>query len=262
MTQTQIEAGAPALARSLIYGRLAAAFRYPSAEGLHPALFSGESFACAAEVLDAPADIGALLERVRDRLEAATPDEIEARYVELFGHTVRGACPPYETEYGETRGATHVPHDLSRLATFYGAFGLRASQQSHERVDHVASECEFMQFLAYKQAAAEEAGDDRLVEATEKAEHVFLSAHLGRWALAFYRRVADCDPGGVYEAIARLGVAFVKADCERVGADAGSDRLRLITRSETRDDVFDCGTPDECPGARGSARGGGVASES
>lgn len=249
METSDTVAGERSLARSLLYQVLAAAFRYPSREGLHPALLSEETLHGLSEVLVRPADLDVLLEEAREGLRASTPEELEAAYVGLFGHTVRGACPPYESEYGESRGSIHVPHDLSDVGAFYRAFGLQVSSQRRERVDHIAAECEFLQFLTYKQAHAQESGLDDLAAVTVKAQTTFLRAHLGRWAPAFFRRVAHADRGGVYEGLARLGNAFVRADCSELGIEPGSERLRLIVRTETRDDVFDCGVPVECPGA-------------
>lgn len=237
-----------ALARSLLYKTLGCALRYPCPEGLHPGLFSEEPLVGIGELLARPAGLSELIDELRDLLEHSTPGELESAYIDLFGHSVRGTCPPYESEYGEARGTMQLPHLLSDLGAFYRAFGLEISNRSHERVDHVSAQCEFMHFLAYKEAHALESGDTQLGEVTMDAEATFLHAHLGRWGMAFFRRLEHASGGGPYEALARLGAAYLGADCELLGVRPGSEKLRLLVRSETRDDVFDCGVPSECPG--------------
>ncbi len=254
MGSTAITKDELALARSLLYQTLGSALRYPSLQGLRRDLLSREPLIGLGELLARPPGLADLIEELFARLERTTPRELESAYIDLFGHSVRGTCPPYESEYGEARGTLQLPHLLSDLGAFYRAFGLEISSRSHERVDHVSAQCEFMQFLTYKEAHALERGEAELVDVTVGAEATFLRAHLGRWGLAFFRRLEHAS-GGVYEALARIGAAFLRADCERLGVRPGSDKLQLIVSDETRDDVFDCGVPTECPGSLGPGGG-------
>ena len=48
---------------------------------------------------------------------------LASRYRFLFGHTVRGEIPPYETEYGN-EALFQQPQELGDLMGFYRAFGL------------------------------------------------------------------------------------------------------------------------------------------
>ena len=89
---------------------------------------------------------------------------------------------------------------------------------------------------------------------TVRGQALFMRDHLGRWGPAFLRRVAQADRGGVYEALAGLGLAFLQAECALLGVPAGSDKLNLIRHTETRDDRFDCGRPTDCPGGEGPAQ--------
>ena len=245
------QASEQALARSLIYRILAGVLRYPSSRGGDIGLPDPDEGV--RETLDALFDDAGecadLLTELRHRFSSTERAQIENGYVELFSHTVRGTCPPYELEYGETRGTFLSPHELSDISAFYRAFGLQISSARHERVDHIAVECEFMHFLAFKQAYAEEDGLTDLAAATRDAQIVFLRDHLARWALAFFRRVMHADREGIYGAISRFGLAFIKADCARLDVVPGSEKLRLVVRTETRDDVFECGFPTDCPGA-------------
>ncbi|MGH7811411.1 MAG: TorD/DmsD family molecular chaperone, partial [Candidatus Binatia bacterium] len=76
---------------------------------------------------------------------------LASSYRKLFGLTAHGVAPPYETEYGN-EALFQQPQELSDLAGFYSAFGLTLKSSEHERADHVSCECEFMSFLAMKEA--------------------------------------------------------------------------------------------------------------
>jgi TorA maturation chaperone TorD len=78
---------------------------------------------------------------------------LTALHRRLFGHTVRGEVPAYETEYGD-EALFQQPQELSDLGGFMQAFGLKLRPDAHERIDHVSCECEFLAFLGYKEAFA------------------------------------------------------------------------------------------------------------
>jgi DMSO reductase family type II enzyme chaperone len=157
---------------------------------------------------------------------APTLDELRHACARLFGHTARGAAPPYETEYGED--SLWAPQrEMSDLGAFFRAFGLRVAAGARERPDHVACECEFLLVLARKEALARTLGDTSMWEATHDATRAFLRDHLGRWAPAFGATLARLDAGGFYGALGRLLAAFAVAECRRLGVTAGPELLRL-----------------------------------
>ena len=86
-------------------------------------------------------------------------------YARLFGHTARGAAPPYETEYGED-SLFAPPREMSDLGAFFRAFGLRVDAGAHERPDHIACECEFLLVLARKEARARRPRSRRSISPT------------------------------------------------------------------------------------------------
>lgn len=235
--------------RSALYGLLSRALRYPRPEDPQvPALAEA-----ALRAGEAGGDLADAVARLRTAWAAAPPGEAEAEYVRLFSHTVRGDCPPYESEYGETRDVVRQPHELSDVGAFYRAVGLALAGACAERPDHVAVECEYMHFMAYKEAHAEERGDAALAAATREIEGRFLKDHLGRWGPAFFRRGLHlAGDAGVYGPLARLGLALLREDCTRLGVEPGSERLRLVVRTETPDDAFTCGVPAGCPGGPSS----------
>ena len=185
------------------------------------------------------------------RLAALTvpdADVLSASFWRLFGHTTRGLICACETEYGPDNGF-HQPQQLADIAGFYFAFGLHPVAATDTRADHIACECEFMDFLSRKQAHLldqADAGADlsETLEVTEMAERSFLREHLGRFGRAFAARVATEDGDGYFGALGRLLLAFVDAECARVGVEAGP--VDLIVRPEEIDETpMACGTADE-----------------
>lgn len=156
-------------------------------------------------------------------------------YERIFGHSVQSAAPPYELEYGEAH-SHRQPQELGDIAAFYQAFGLRISPAAHERVDHIATECEFLQYLLYKQACAADDEAQERVQVCEEATRQFLADHLGRWGPAFALRLSRIAGEGVLGAIAAVTLEWLLEDCARMQVVAGSRDLPLRLPNE-RDDA-------------------------
>ena len=78
---------------------------------------------------------------------------------------------------------------------------------------------------------------------TELAARSFLRDRLGRFGRAFAARVAAEDGDGYFGALGRLLLAFVDAECARVGVEAGP--VDLIVRPEEIDETpMACGSAD------------------
>lgn len=175
-------------------------------------------------------------------------EALAARFWRLFGHTTRGLICACETEYGPDNGF-HQPQQLADIAGYYFAFGLHPVAATDTRADHIACECEFMDFLSRKQAHLldqVDAGADvsETLEVTQMAERSFLREHIGRFGRAFAARVATEDGDGYFGALGRLLLAFVDTECARVGVEAGP--VDLIVRPDEPDETpMACGTADE-----------------
>ncbi len=167
--------------------------------------------------------------------------DLQTDHVRLFGHSVRGACPPYELEYdrGEIIQQTA---ELADLAGFYTAFGLQLADSAFERPDHAAVECEFMGVLCAKEAWGLETGEPALAESCFDAQRLFLRDHLARWFPAFARRVETADPIGLYGRTALLAREIVNEDCRRFEIDVGPQWLELRPADPGRDAAIDCET--------------------
>ncbi len=236
-----------ALCRSALYEALALGFRPPTNETV-ARLASPEGASAlsdAAAVLDAEwhTDLAALVRRVAASPRPSSLEPLEAPYRRLFGHTVHGRVPPYETEYGED--SPFLPaQEMSDLAAFYRAFGLALRPAEHERIDHISCECEFLLFLARKEAYALQHGDQAMREEVRRASRLFLRDHLGRFGPAFGKKLARDDQGGFHGALGELCASLVAHECERAGVAAGPEYLRLRSTADVEVPMA-CGTERE-----------------
>ena len=235
------------LCRATLYGALALGFRSPSEETI-TRLVSEDGAAAlsdAAAVLDPNRDLG--LDSAAQALaagEKVSVAELSASYLRLFGHTARGPVAPYETEYG-AEALFQQPQEMGDLAGFYLAFGLTLNPAEHERPDHVSCECEFLSFLALKEAYALESGDVPMLEEVRKAARLFLRDHLGRFVHAFARKLITEGQGGFYHALGELCLRFVTAECARLGVALGPQNLSLRPANDDRVPMA-CGNGTEC----------------
>ena len=159
------------LSRSVIYKFFSYAYRYPDEanHGCLKSLWEGMDSALSEFPFLLP-----LLQSLEFCFNHNTRDQIEDEYIALFGHSAQGNCPPFEIEYGENGEDIQKPHELSDIAAFYRAGGLKYSDRSTDRVDFVATELEFMNFLFFKLSYAEENGEEELVEACTTMQRKFL----------------------------------------------------------------------------------------
>jgi len=243
-----------ALCRAALYRVLAIGFRPPGSETHELAINHQvvDALAEAAAVVEtsSAAGAGADEDRLTARVRAiARPElgieQIVADYRRLFGHTARGEAPLYETEYGE-EALFQQPQELADLAGFARAFGLVLRPDIHERIDHVSCECEFLWFLACKEAYALSHGDREMLEAVSRGTTLFIRDHLGRFAPAFAHRVEKEDPNGFYGALAGMLAALVNHECARLAASAGSQFLPLRPDSAGEDIPAGCGSEGGC----------------
>lgn len=242
-TAATVDAADLALCRSALYEALALGFRHPTRETV-ARLTSAEgalALSDTATVID-----GGLAERARNLAAPEGASDLEAlaaSYRRLFGHTACGPVSPYETEYGQD-ALFQQPQEMGDLAGFLRAFGLTLRAEAHERIDHVSCECEFLAFLALKEAYALAQGDDAMAGETRRAGRLFLRDHLGRFGPTFARKLTREDRGGFYGALGELCLAFLAAECARLRVPPGSEFLRL--RAVDFDDApMACGTGSE-----------------
>lgn len=242
-----------AYCRATIYSALALAFRPPTSETVARMIAQENCATLAATAALSNLGAGPDLSAAFDDLAAAGRAELStlsSSYVALFGHTARGMVAPYETEYGN-EPLFQQPQELGDLMGFYRAFGLSLRLDRHERADHISCECEFMSFLAMKEAYALEHNDATMLETTLKAQKVFLRDHLGRFLPAFTRQLGR-DHGAVfYQKLADLSLRFIAREATRLGIRLGAANLSLRPADDDRVPMA-CGSGAECaamPGA-------------
>ncbi|MBI3837188.1 MAG: molecular chaperone TorD family protein [Planctomycetia bacterium] len=162
-------------------------------------------------------------------------------YEQTFGLLVSGNCPPYETEYINSKFTFQRSQGLADIAGFYRAFGLEPSTAHPERHDHLALELEFAAFLLGLERAAIE-GDhrDRVERSTicRDAHGKFLTEHLVWWVPTFARLLSRQDPGGFYDAVSQFLAALIAAERALAGVPAPSGHVAPSTVER----------PEECNG--------------
>lgn len=154
------------------------------------------------------------------RLLPETEHELNDRYEAVFGLLVSSNCPPYETEYINSKFAFQRSHALADVSGYYHAFGLKPADEHPERPDHVAIELEFMAcLLGLEREAANRMSvscDERL-DVCRAAQTSFLERHLAWWAPTFAMLVQKADDGGYYAAAAAFLAALMAAERSILG---------------------------------------------
>lgn len=238
---------AAAEGRASLYALQANAWRDPDAALLDALLGLGDRGLIAPRKAfpdSVHASIRGLLEACRRFRDSAACDalaQLRAEHVRLFGHSIRGSCPPYELEYGRGEIVQQTA-ELADIAGFYSAFGMQLAESAFERADHVAVECEFLSVLCAKEAWGRQQDDRDLVETCCDAQRLFLRDHLAKWLPAFVGRVEAADAGGLYGRFATLASAFIHDECRRFEIEVGPQWLDLRPADVERDSTIDCDT--------------------
>ncbi len=240
--------------RSSVYGFLAAALRYPDQATLgmldDPARWSP----WVERIRHADPACFELLEAVRATLSGSNGDNgsrsemLQECHTRLFGHAVRGTCPPYELEY-ERGDIPQQSAELADIAGFYNAFGMELQATAHERTDHATVQFEFLSVLAAKEVYAVETNNSEGLQVLQDAQKSFLADHIARWVPAMATRLQDADPEGFYGRLGGFIQSFIAAECEYFGVSCGPRLLELRTIDPQRDASIECGVEESCPGA-------------
>lgn len=150
---------------------------------------------------------------------------LNAQYENTFGLLVSSNCPPYETEYINSKFAFQRSNALADINGYYQAFGLTPSDEHPDRPDHVVLELEFMaSLLGLERQAAD--GDSECItdrqQVCRDAQARFLREHLGWWTPAFAKLLSVGDAQGFYAAAGNFLVALIPAERALLGVPPAS----------------------------------------
>jgi len=189
-------------ARSAVYQVLGQLFAVPDAD-FAAKTSSGEwvkDFTEAVELLAFDWEIG---EAPTDADETALRDDYEKLFLAEDG----GVRRIWGGGYAADRDQSLV--ELRRAYEYYGL----GTGDDDVPFDHLTAEVDFMQFLAFKEAAA---SSPRLGKSFHRAQVDFLDKQLGDWVPQFAAAVRDAGPAPFYSwAVDRLE-SFVAADAKWV----------------------------------------------
>ena len=122
---------------------------------------------------------------------------LESDYERLIGDSIQA---------GAWFGDPARTHD--EVVSFYEYFGLKTSEGARP-VDHAVTECDFMQYLTYKEAAAM---SDRLRNSYRRAQLDFIVRHFSLWLPQLADHVAQSGPGTFFAWSTAALSSFVASD--------------------------------------------------
>jgi DMSO reductase family type II enzyme chaperone len=144
------------------------------------------------------------------RFQIPDIDEFQSSYIRTFDVSPGGPpCPLYEGLYYFDRRKT-----MEELMRFYEHFGLKPDIQKNELPDHISIEMEFMHFLTFKEAIAEE---NREKQGTFlRAEHDFLERHPVKWMPELIKKLTALENMEFYSKLFQFVHEFLVADLKYV----------------------------------------------
>lgn len=215
--------GRTAAARSRLYRLLADGFVYPDRE-FFQALKSGAYRNDAMETCEnLTYDLGPAFDGL---VATGAYIDFQSEYLRLFdvGHGIP-PCPLYAGVHQGGRKAV-----MEEAARFYSFFGLSIEHGVGELPDHLATELEFMHFLAFKELNAieqeKDAGPYRFAQAD------FLKRQLTSWLPGLEKKLQGLDPPPFYAALVWTTNAVAQADLATF--DRTLDRSAAISLEEVR----------------------------
>lgn len=190
--------------RATTWELLALSFRYPD-ETLADAITSGEWSEAAAE----------LQMSQRDRVDVSSVDlhALRAEATRLFVGAPEPACSPYEGVWrAKAEGVQPLlfvnPHSMA-VERFMKSCGLGRPEGTNEPLDHVATECELLEYLALRAAGfpapeGAPAEEDLPGGSSEAAYETFLADHARTWMPQFADALASETRLPFYREAARM----------------------------------------------------------
>ena len=191
-------------ARSGVYQTFGRIFSIPNDE-THEVAVQGkwpENLREAADLLAYDFDFG-----VAGLADSVSAQDYQAEYLRLFEVGDGAGCPA--PICGGSYGDGDRRKQMEEVARFFEYFGLKASADDPRPPDHLTTELEFMQYLAFKEAAAP---SPRLGGSFHRAQEDFLERQMISWLGDFADRIEVANALPIYVWASRTAADFVKAD--------------------------------------------------
>ncbi|MEF2507011.1 molecular chaperone TorD [Vibrio mimicus] len=145
------------------------------------------------------------LNRLQDRQDAQL--ELAADFCDLFLKSDRDSALPYASVYTDRGLLNGKP--AQQMRELLAAHEVKVDQNLNEPADHLAIQLDFLAHLVISTNQLEQNSE---VNAALQVQSDFISQHLLTWLPVFVERCTQFDTFGLYAAVARLALAFVKQD--------------------------------------------------
>ncbi|EOW2078787.1 molecular chaperone TorD [Vibrio mimicus] len=145
------------------------------------------------------------LNRLQDRQDAQL--ELAADFCDLFLKSDRDSALPYASVYTDKGLLNGKP--AQQMRELLAAHEVKVDQNLNEPADHLAIQLDFLAHLVISTNQLEQNSE---VDAALQVQSDFISQHLLTWLPVFVERCTQFDTFGLYAAVARLALAFVKQD--------------------------------------------------
>ncbi|HGH6027015.1 TPA: molecular chaperone TorD [Vibrio mimicus] len=145
------------------------------------------------------------LNRLQDRQDAQL--ELAADFCDLFLKSDRDSALPYASVYTDKGLLNGKP--AQQMRELLAAYEVKVDQNLNEPADHLAIQLDFLAHLVISTNQLEQNSE---VNAALQVQSDFISQHLLTWLPVFVERCTQFDTFGLYAAVARLALAFVKQD--------------------------------------------------
>ncbi|EEY44270.1 TPA: molecular chaperone TorD [Vibrio mimicus] len=145
------------------------------------------------------------LNRLQDRQDAQL--ELAADFCDLFLKSDRDSALPYASVYTDKGLLNGKP--AQQMRELLAAHEVKVDQNLNEPADHLAIQLDFLAHLVISTNKLEQNSE---VNAALQVQSDFISQHLLTWLPVFVERCTQFDTFGLYAAVARLALAFVKQD--------------------------------------------------
>lgn len=139
---------------------------------------------------------------------SVSQEDFQAEYLRLF-EVGNGDAGPAAPIFGGAYGDSDRRKRMEEVVRFFEYFGLKASGEASRPPDHLATELEFMQYLAFKEAASP---SPRLSASYHRAQEDFLTRQVANWLPTLADKVEQNKGLPVFVWAARMASGFVEAD--------------------------------------------------